>query len=275
MGFASILVLVLIFAFLLKDGLPAFKEVSVVKFISGRIWRPISDPAVFGILPLIAGSLMVTFGAALLSIPLGVGCAVYIAEIASPRTGEILKVLVELIAGIPSVVLGFFGVMLLAPLVKGAFGLSTGLTAFTGSVVLAFMAVPTIATISEDAIRAVPREYKEASLAVGATRWQTISRVQVPAAASGILAAALLGIGRVIGETMVVMMVCGNAPVIPHSLFQPVRTMTATIAAEMGETVRGGGHYHTLFAIGIVLFLMSFLINFIPALVVRRKRAGA
>lgn len=273
-GSASIVILALIFIFLLKDGLPLFREYSIVDFLSGRTWHPISEPPIFGILPLIAGSMLVTIGAAAISVPLGIGCAVYIAEIAGPRSKEFFKVLVELIAGIPSVVLGFTGIAVLSPWLKDIFELPTGLTAFAGSVVLAFMAVPTIATITEDAIYSVPRQYAQASLAMGATRWQTMYKVVLPAASSGILAAALLGIGRVIGETMVVMMVCGNAPVMPSGIFQPVRTMTATIAAEMGETVRGGDHYYSLFAIGIVLFAISFLINISSDLIVKRKKFG-
>jgi len=275
LGSVSIIVLVLIFVFLLKDGLPLFGKISIREFLGSGIWRPISTPAEFGILPLIAGSLLVTALAAVISVPLGVGCAVYIAEVANPRVKETLKIVVEMIAGIPSVVLGFIGIIVLSAWVKDFFNLPTGLTAFTGAIMLAFMAVPTIATISEDAIYSVPREYKEASLAMGATRWQTIYRIIIPAATSGILAAALLGIGRVIGETMVVMMVCGNAPVIPKSIFEPVRTMTATIAAEMGETVRGGGHYSALFAIGVTLFAISFVINLAADIVVRRKGAKA
>lgn len=275
LAMVSIIVLILIFLFLLKDGLPLFKNVGVLEFLLGKVWRPISTPAEFGALPLIAGSLLVTAGAAVIGIPLGVGCAVYIAEIANPRMKEYLKIIVELIAGIPSVVLGFLGVMVLSGWVKNALGLSTGLTAFTGAIVLAFMAVPTIATIAEDAIYSVPKDYKEASLALGATRWQTLYRVVVPASFSGILAASLLGIGRVIGETMVVLMVCGNAPAMPHSLFQPVRTLTATIAAEMGETVRGSNHYYALFALAITLFLISFAINLVADVVVRGKRVRA
>ncbi len=274
-GSFSIVVLILILVFLLKDGLPLFKDYPAGRFLAGKIWRPISDPADFGILPLIMGSLVVTLGAAVMSVPLGVGCAIYIAEIASPRAKETLKVLVEIIAGIPSVVLGFLGVLVLSNWVKNIFDLPTGLTAFTGAVMLAFMAVPTIATISEDAIYSVPNDYRAASLALGATRWQTIYRVVIPASMSGLLAAVLLGIGRVIGETMVVMMVCGNAPVMPTCLFQPVRMMTATIAAEMGETVRGSGHYQALFAIGIVLFAISFAINLVSDVIVRKKGARA
>jgi len=271
LGYISIVVLILIFLFLVKDGLRFFRTVPLKEFLFGTKWYPISTPPKFGILPLIVGSFMVTLTAALISIPLGVGSAIYIAEIANPKIKEFLKIVVELIAGIPSVVLGFLGILVLAPYVRELFNLPTGLTAFTGSIILAFMAIPTIATISEDAINSVPRDLREAALALGATKWQTIVRVLVPAAFSGILAAVLLGIGRVIGETMVVMMVCGNASVIPESIFKPARTMTATIAAEMGETVRGSLHYESLFAIGLILFLISFCINFAADIFIRRR----
>ena len=271
LGYISIVILLLIFFFLLKDGLQLFSKVSLGDFLLGDKWYPISSPPKFGILPLITGSLVVTLTAALISVPLGIACAIYIAEIANPKIKEFLKIIVELIAGIPSVVLGFLGLLVLAPFIRELFNIPTGLTAFTGAVILAFMAIPTIASISEDAINTVPKDYREAALALGATKWQTICRILVPAASSGILAAALLGIGRVIGETMVVMMVCGNAAVIPKSIFQPVRTMTATIAAEMGETVYGSLHYEALFAIGLVLFLISFCINFLADLAIRRK----
>jgi len=271
LGYISIVILLLIFFFLLKDGLQLFSKVSLGDFLLGDKWYPISSPPKFGILPLITGSLVVTLTAALISVPLGIACAIYIAEIANPKIKEFLKIVVDLIAGIPSVVLGFLGLLVLAPFIRELFNIPTGLTAFTGAVILAFMAIPTIASISEDAINTVPKDYREAALALGATKWQTICKILVPAASSGILAAALLGIGRVIGETMVVMMVCGNAAVIPKSIFQPVRTMTATIAAEMGETVYGSLHYEALFAIGLVLFLLSFCINFLADLAIRRK----
>jgi phosphate transport system permease protein len=190
-----------------------------------------------------------------------VGCAIYIAEIAPPKTKEILKAGIELLAAIPSVVLGFIGMVTLVPLVKSIFHLPTGLTALSGSIMLAFMAMPTIVSIAEDALYSVPKNYKEGAFALGATHWQTIWRVMLPAASSGILAAVMLGIGRVIGETMAVMMITGNSAVIPQSILQPVRTLTATIAAEMGEAVVGSEHYFALFAIGIVLFVMSFAIN--------------
>jgi phosphate transport system permease protein len=270
-GLTSIVIVLLIFIFLAKEGLALFQTVNVGDFLLGRKWYPISEPAQFGIFPLILGSLYVTLGATLISVPMGVASAVYIAEIASPKTKEILKTGIEILAAIPSVVIGFIGMTTLVPFIKNVFHLPTGLTAFSGSVMLAFMAMPTIVSIAEDALTAVPHKYKEAALALGATRWQAIWRVVLRAASSGIVAAIMLGIGRVIGETMAVMMITGNAARIPHSLFQPVRTLTATIAAEMGETVQGSNHYYALFAIGIVLFIITFIINLVADWAVHRK----
>lgn len=260
-GLASIFFVVLIFLFLTKEGLAVFKYVSPVDFLMGKSWYPISEPPQLGILPLIFGSLMVTLGAAIISIPIGIACAVYIAEIAPSKIKEVLKAGIELLAAIPSVVLGFIGMVTLVPWVKTVFNLPTGLTALSGSIILAFMAMPTIVSIAEDALYSVPKSYKEGAFALGATHWQTIYRVLLPAASSGIVAAVMLGIGRVIGETMAVMMITGNAAVIPHNILVPVRTLTATIAAEMGEAVVGSEHYFALFAIGIVLFVISFIIN--------------
>jgi phosphate transport system permease protein len=260
-GITSIVFVVLIFIFLLKEGLAVFGHVSPFDFLLGGSWYPISDPPKFGSFPLILGSFLVTLGAAVISVPIGVASALYIAEIAPKKTKEILKAGIELMAAIPSVVIGFIGMVTLGPMIKSLFGLPTGLTALTGSITLAFMAMPTIVSIAEDAITAVPRQYREAAAAMGATTWQTTWRVVAHAARPGIFAAVMLGIGRVIGETMAVMMVTGNAALIPHSILQPVRTLTATIAAEMGETVQGGDHYAALFAIGIVLFVITFAIN--------------
>lgn len=270
-GITSILFVLLIFIFLVKEGFALFKTVAVSDFLLGRRWYPISEPPQFGILPLILGSLFVTIGATLISVPLGIASAVYIAEVAPPKTKELLKTGIEILAAIPSVVLGFIGMTTLVPFIKHFLNLPTGLTAFSGSIMLAFMAMPTIVSVAEDALTAVPQKYKEAALALGATHWQAIWRVILRAASSGIVAAVMLGIGRVIGETMAVMMITGNAARIPQSLFQPVRTLTATIAAEMGETVRDSNHYHALFAIGIVLFIITFIINLIADLAVHRK----
>ncbi len=271
-GLLSIFFVVLIFIFLLKEGLALLKTIRPFDFMLGKKWYPISEPPQLGILPLILGSLLVTLGAALISVPIGIACAVYIAEIAPLKIKEVLKAGIELLAAIPSVVLGFIGMVTLVPLVKNIFHLPTGLTALSGSIMLAFMAMPTIVSIAEDALYSVPKSYKEGALALGATHWQTIYRVMLPAAASGILAAVMLGIGRVIGETMAVMMITGNAALMPHSILQPVRTLTATIAAEMGEAVVGSEHYFALFAVGIVLFVISFIINVSADLFLHRKR---
>ena len=271
-GILSIVFVVLIFGFLLKEGFAFFREFGVIGFIAGELWYPTSDPPKFGILSLIVGSLMVTAGACVIAVPIGVMSALYISEIAPKGVRDVLKSLVELMAAVPSVVIGFIGMVTLVPLVRTVFDIPTGLTAFSGSIMLAFMAMPTIVSISEDAIRSVPWSYKEGALALGATKWQTIRRIVLRAAMPGIIAAIMLGIGRVVGETMAVMMITGNAAHIPHSIFEPVRTMTATIAAEMGETVRGGMHYRSLFAIGLVLFLITFTVNFIADLFLGKSK---
>ena len=271
-GIASIVFVALIFIFLLREGISVLKSTSLGAFLGGKFWYPISDPPKFGILPLILGSLLVTLGAIAMAVPLGIAAAFYIAEVAPFRLRNILKSFVEILSAIPSVVLGFLGITILVPFLKRFLDLPTGLTAFAGSIMLAFMAMPTIISISEDAINAVPREYKEGAIALGATHWQTLHRVIIHGALPGIIAAAMLGIGRVFGETMAVMMVTGNAAVIPNSLFEPVRTLTATIAAEMGEAAKGSSHYNALFAIGIVLFVISFLINLTADLFLNRSR---
>ena len=264
-GFMAIAFVVLIFAFLLREGTPAFVEVAPGDLLATR-WYPIEDH--FGLLPLILGSLLVTIGAALIAVPTGLLTAVFVAEVAPRGLREILKPAIEVLAGIPSVVLGFMGIIALSPLVRETFGAPTGLTAFTGSLILAYMALPTIISVAEDALDAVPKSYRDAALALGATKWQTIWMVTVKAARSGILTAMMLGIGRAIGETMAVMMVTGNAARMPLSLdsfFLPVRTMTATIAAEMGEVAQGSTHFHVLFAIGIVLFAITFIVNLVAS----------
>ena len=260
-GVASIFIVALIFIFLLKEGIGLFQTQGLGNFLFGHKWYPISEPPVFGILPLILGTILVTFGSAVIAVPLGVAAAIYIAEVAPSSLKELLKSGVEILAAIPSVVLGFVALVTVVPWMKTLFHLPTGLTAFSGSVVLAFMAMPTIVSIAEDALHSVPRSYKEGAYALGATKWQAIHRVILPAAAPGIVAAVMLGIGRVVGETMAVMMITGNSASMPKGLFAPVRTLTATIAAEMGETVQGSEHYFALFSIGIVLFILTFLIN--------------
>lgn len=272
-GYSAILFAALIVFFLLREGVPAFAAVSP-RALLGTRWYPIEGH--FGLLPLIGGSLVVTLGAAAIAIPFGMATAIYIAEIAPRWAREILKPLVEVLGGLPSVVLGFLGILALAPFVRVVFSLPTGLTAFSGSLLLAGMAIPTLVSVAEDALDAVPRSFRDAAIALGASEWQTIWRVTLPAARSGVLTAIMLGIGRAIGETMTVMMVTGNAGRLPtglNSLFLPVRTLTATIAAEMGEVANGSTHYHVLFVIGIVLFLISFLVNLAAgAAVFRRTR---
>ncbi|RME88850.1 MAG: phosphate ABC transporter permease subunit PstC [Anaerolineae bacterium] len=274
-GYSAIVFVVLIFFFLLREGLPTLAEVPLSTLFSIR-WYPIEG--YYGILPLLSGSLIVTLGAALIAIPFGIGTAIYIAEIAPRWMREILKPLVELLGGLPSVVLGFLGILVLSPFLRRLLDLPTGLTAFTGSLLLGGIAIPTVVSIAEDALDAVPRSYREAALALGATHWQTIWRVTLPAARSGVLTAVMLGVGRAIGETMTVMMVTGNAPVLatsPGALFSPVRTMTATIAAEMGEVAGGSVHYHVLFFIGLVLFLISLAVNVTASAIVFRTRTRA
>jgi phosphate transport system permease protein len=271
-GLAAIVFVILIFSFLLKEGFSFFGGYAPLKFLTGSLWYPASSPAQFGILPLILGSLLVTLGAACIAVPFGVMAAVYIAEVAPPGAKDILKSGIELLAAIPSVVIGFIGMVTVVPLVRTFLNIPTGLSAFSGALMLGFMAMPTIVSISEDAIRAVPWSYREGALALGATKWQTIYRVVIPAALPGILAAVMLGVGRVIGETMAVMMITGNAAAIPGSIFDPVRTMTATVAAEMGETVKGSMHYKSLFSIGLVLFIITFLVNFTADVFLRKVK---
>jgi len=274
-GYSAILFVALIFLFLLKEGLPALANVPISNLLSTR-WYPIED--YFGILPLLTGSLIVTLGAGLIAIPLGLGSAIFIAEIAPRWLREILKPLVELLGGLPSVVLGFLGILVLSPNLRTLLNLPTGLTALAGSLLLGAIAIPTIVSIAEDALDSVPQSYREGALAVGATRWQTIWRVTLPAARSGVLTAVMLGIGRALGETMAVMMVTGNAPVMAtrwNSLFMPARTMTATIAAEMGEVANASTHYSVLFFIGLVLFLISLAINVAASSVVFRQKKRA
>lgn len=272
LGFSTIGFVLLIFFFLLKEGLPILWEVSPGNLFGTR-WYPTFD--IFGCLPLILGSAYVTIAAIAIALPLGVTTAVFVRESAPDWAREILKPLIEVLAGIPSVVLGFFGMHALAPLVRTVLNVPTGLTAFTGAVLLAYMSLPTIISVAEDALDSVPKSYRDAALAMGATKWQTIWRVIVPAARSGIAMAVMLGMGRAIGETMAVMMVTGNAARMPLSLgsiFMPVRTMTATVAAEMGEVANGSVHYHALFGIGIILFILTFIINIVAASAIFKKR---
>ncbi|MCD6561229.1 MAG: phosphate ABC transporter permease subunit PstC [Deltaproteobacteria bacterium] len=272
----SIMALALIVIFLFKEGLPIFNKVSVHDFIFGHYWYPTDDPADFGIFPLIMASIAVTLVSSIISIPLGVMTAIYLAETASARMRELAKPVVELIAALPSVVIGFFGMVVIAPFLQETFGIPTGLNLFNASLMLAFMSIPTICSISEDAIYSVPVELKEASLALGATRWETIAFVTIPASLSGICTAIILGMSRAIGETMVVLMVAGGATLIPSSIFDPVRPLPASIAAEMGEAPFRGDHYSALFASGIILFLFTLIFNMVADHISHRfKQVGA
>jgi len=274
-GYSSILFVTLILIFLLREGLPALASVPLSSLLS-TVWYPIEG--YFGILPLIGGSLLVTIAATIIALPFGIGTAVYLSEIAPRWMKEILKPVVEILAGIPSVVLGFIGILVLVPFLRKTLHLATGLTGFTGAILLGLIAIPSIVSIAEDALNNVPPAYRQAGLALGATRWQTMWGVTLPAAKTGVLTAVMLGIGRALGETMAVMMVTGNAPVMPdqwNSLFLPIRTMTATIASEMGEVATGSAHYQLLFFIGILLFLMSLIINVAASLASTKQRKRA
>lgn len=268
----TIIVLFGIIATLFSEGLPILKHVNIKDFLTSPNWHPTHFPPDFGILSLIVGSLVVTAGALIIAIPLGLGSAIYISEIAGPRAKEIIKPIIELLAGIPSVVYGLFGMAFLSPFLIKAFGIPSGLNAFSASIVLGVMVVPIISSMSEDAISTVPRNLREASFALGATKWETIVQIVLPAARSGVIGSIMLGFGRAIGETMVVIMIAGGAAQIPKSIFQPVRPMTAAIASEMGETVIGSPHFHALFGIAIVLFIITFITNLITEFVFLKKR---
>ncbi|MFA5068685.1 MAG: phosphate ABC transporter permease subunit PstC [Candidatus Omnitrophota bacterium] len=272
LAFSCLVFLVGISVILFKEGLPIFREVSFFDFIFGKLWYPTYDPPDFGIFPLIMASIWVTAGALFICVPLGVGSALFIHEAASLRQKSILKPVIEILAGIPSIVYGFFGMVIVAPILQKVFNLPVGLTALTGSVMLGIMATPTVCSIAEDALAYVPRSFREASLALGANRWQTLIKVTMPAAGSGISTAIILGMSRAVGETMTVLMVCGGAAVVPKSFFDPVRPMTATIAAEMGEAVIGSSHYHALFGIGMILFLITLVFNATAEGISRRFR---
>lgn len=258
-------ILFLIMLFLVKEGIPLFKSVKISDFIFGTEWFPTSDNARYGVFPLIVASVAVTLLASCIAVPFSLAIAVYTSELAKPVVREIVKPVIEVIASIPSVVIGFFGMVVVSPFLQNHFDIDTGLNLFNASLMLAFMAIPTIASISEDAISSVPLPLKESSYALGANRLETIVHITIPAARSGILTAILLGISRVIGETMVVLMVAGGAAMLPTSPFSPVRPLTSNIAAEMAEAPVGSNHYYALFAIGIILFIITFGFNIISA----------
>ncbi|HOX34510.1 MAG TPA: phosphate ABC transporter permease subunit PstC [Methanoregulaceae archaeon] len=261
---SAIVAIVFILLFLIRDSLPIFIDVGFVPFLTGTTWYPTGVPPQYGVAVLILGTVLVTLGAMLFAVPLSIGCAIFIAELAPLRVRNVLKPAVELLAGIPSIVYGFFGLIVLTDFIRVVFDVPTGETWLAGSILLSIMALPTIISISEDAISMVPREYKEGSLAIGATRWQTISRVLIPGALSGITAAIILGFGRAIGETMAVMMVTGNAAIIPDPIWNvlsPVRTLTGTLGIEMGEVAVGSEHYAALFGVAVVLLIITLIVN--------------
>jgi len=265
----SIFVVLLITVFVCIEGFPIIKKYGLLNFILGRKWYPLDG--VFGIFPMIIGSIYVTCGALLFGVPLGVGCAIFLAEIAPQKIAKILRPGIELLAGIPSVVYGFYGLVVIVPLIKKYFG-GSGFSVLAASVILTVMILPTIVNISEDAIRAVPAEYKEGSLALGATHWQTIKRVILPTARSGIMTAIVLGMGRAIGETMAVILVTGNVAKIPRSFLDPVRTLTSNIAIEMPYSA--GEHTQALFATGIVLFVLIMFLNILSTFTRSPRKGG-
>jgi phosphate transport system permease protein len=270
-GILAILVLAGIFLTLLTTAVPAFREIKLSEFLGNTRWDPTSpEKAEYGLLSMIVSTLMVTAGALLLAVPIGIGVAAYLSDVAHWRVREVLKPVIEILAGIPSVVVGFIGIVLFGPALARLFHTGNGLNALNGSVLLAIMSLPTIISISEDSLNAVPRAYNEASLALGASRWQTLFRVKLPAALSGIIAACMLGMGRAIGETMTVLMATGNARSFPHGFLGSVRTMTANIAIELGEVPYYTTHYYALFVIGLVLFAMTFVVNLIADVVLRK-----
>ncbi|MRS12722.1 MAG: phosphate ABC transporter permease subunit PstC [Actinobacteria bacterium] len=271
-GWAAIVVLAAIAVFLATNAVRAMREAGLSSMLSGTQWYPTSEPGKFGLLPLVLGSLYVTGVALAVCVPLGVAAAVFISEFADKRLTEVMKSIIEFMTAVPSVVYGLIGVAVLIPFVKDAFGLDSGMTALTGGVVLGVMSLPTVISISEDALHAVPVDLRRGSAALGNTRWQTTVKVTLPAASSGIFAAVMLGLGRAIGETMAVLMLTGNAAIMPTSVFDSVRTMTGTIAAEMGEVVQGGLHYSVLFTVGLVLFAITFAINLAADIVLERQR---
>ncbi len=272
-GILVVVILAGIFVLLLSSAVPAFREIDLKEFLFGALWDPTSPiRASYGTLTQIYSTFLVTLGAMILAVPVGLAVAAYLSDVAPGRVREIIKPVVEILAGVPSVVIGFLGIVVLGPALSKLTGESHGLNALNGSILLAIMSLPTIISISEDSLAAVPRSYSEGSLALGGSRWQTLLRVKFPAALSGIIAAVMLGMGRAIGETMTVLMATGNARSFPRGLFNSVRTMTSNVAIELGEVPYFTTHYYALFAIGLVLFLLTFLINLAADRVLRKYR---
>ncbi|MFC1955277.1 phosphate ABC transporter permease subunit PstC [Chloroflexota bacterium] len=271
-GILTIVVLLGIIALLLKEGLPVFLYTPPWEFFFGTKWYPVSEPPTFGIMPFFAATVWVTLVATAISVPVGVACAAYLAEVAPANLREVVKPIIEILAGIPSVVMGFIGLMLLSPLVQSVFNLNTGLCGLSAGIMLAFMSLPIIISVSEDALRAVPADFKQAAYALGATRWETIWHVAIPGALSGITAAIMLGVGRAIGETMTVLMIAGGALAVPFSPTEPMMPMTAAIASGIGNAVRGDLQYQALFAIGLILFIITMAVNLIADRVLERQK---
>lgn len=274
----AVVVVFFILAFLVWDALPVLREVGLLPFLFGETWSPTADPPAFGILPLVVGTLLVTAGAMVFAVPLSIATAIYVSELAPDRVRILVKPAIELLAGIPSVVYGFFGLIVLVEWLRVSFAVPSGESVLAGSILLGIMSLPTIISVSEDAITAVPREFREGSLALGATRWQTIRQVVVPAALSGITAAIILGMGRAIGETMAVMMVTGNAAVIPSPItdvLSPVRTLTGTLGIEMGEVAIGSLHFHALFGVATVLLVITLAVNLGATVILKRLNSQA
>lgn len=271
-GLLTIVVLLGIVVLLIKEGVPTFLYTPPWEFFFGTKWYPVSEPPTFGIMPFFVATLWVTIVATAIALPVGIGCAAYLSEVAPNNVRETVKPIIEILAGIPSVVMGFIGLMLLSPLVQSAFNLNTGLCGLTAGIMLALMSLPIIVSVSEDALRAVPDEFRQASYALGATKWETIRHVCIPAALSGITAAVMLGVGRAIGETMTVLMVAGGALAVPVSPADPMMPMTAAIASGIGNAVRGGLQYQALFATGLILFILTLAVNAIADRVLERQK---
>jgi phosphate transport system permease protein len=271
-GLIAIVILVGVLFLLLRTGLPVFTHTPPWEFFLGTKWYPVSEPPTFGIMPFFVATLWVAGISTALAVPIGVACAAYLAEVAPPTVRETVKPIVEILAGIPSVVMGFIGLSLLSPYVQSLFNLNTGLCGLTAAIMLSLMSLPVIVSVSEDALRAVPNSFREASYALGATKWETIIHVCIPGAVSGIAAAVMLGVGRAIGETMTVLMVAGGALAVPNSPTDPMMPMTAAIASGIGNAVRGGPQYQALFAIGVILFVMTLIVNLIADRVLQQQR---
>lgn len=261
----AVLGVILITYFIIKEGYPVIQKAGLLEFITGHKWAPTQE--IYGIYPMIIGSLLVTAGALVLGVPIGIGCAVFLAELAKPRIARIIKPGIELLAGIPSVIYGLYGMVVIVPFIRKVFN-NQGFSVLAGSIVLAIMILPTIINVSESAIRSVPRDYKEASLSLGSSHWQSIKNVIVPAARSGIVAGVILGMGRAIGETMAVIMIVGNSPLVPESILSSARTLTGNIGIEMGYA--SGEHQQALFATGIVLFIFIMLLNIAANLIPKK-----